>query len=237
MPFTSSLQFGNTTITYSVMFARRKTVAINVLPDQNVTITAPEGSEQADLEALLHKRAGWILRQQQQFASYAPQETPRAYVSGESYRYLGRQYRLKVIEGERETVQPERSLLYVTVTDKSDTKQVQEVLEQWYRDQAKKIFSDRLNMCFPRIERLGVPYPSLALRDMRTRWGSCSRSGLLTLNPKLAQTPMDCIDYVLLHELCHLKEHNHSKQYYQLLEQVLPDWRERRQKLNTFELC
>jgi predicted metal-dependent hydrolase len=72
---------------------------------------------------------------------------------------------------------------------------------------------------------------------MKTRWGSCGHSGRILLNPRLVQTPLSCIDYVILHELCHLKEHNHSKEYYQLLDQVLPTWRDRRQKLNQFECC
>jgi predicted metal-dependent hydrolase len=230
-----SLQFGNTTITYSLSFAQRKTAAIEVHPDLQVTIIAPEGSEPETIEAFIRKRAGWILRQQRQFLTYAPQETPRAYVSGESYRYLGRQYRLKVLEGPQDGVKQERSFIYLTVSDKNDTRHVRSIFEQWFRDEALHVFAKRLKTCYPRVERLGVPYPALSIRSMKMRWGSCSSSGLIVLNPRLVQTPLDCIDYVLLHELCHLKEHNHSKQYYQLLDQVLPDWRERRQKLNKFE--
>jgi predicted metal-dependent hydrolase len=235
MQLASSVQFGNTTIEYHLNFAQRKTVAIDVHPNQQVTITAPEGSEPAAIEELIRKRASWILRQQHQFSTYAPQEMPRTYVSGESYRYLGRQYRLKVLEGVQESVKQERSFIYVTVPSKNNPKQVQNVLEQWYRSNAKRIFDERLDICYPRVERLGVAYPSLTIRSMKTRWGSCSHSGLILLNPKLIQTPIDCIDYVLIHELCHLKEHNHGKRYYQLLNQALPDWRERRQKLNKFE--
>jgi predicted metal-dependent hydrolase len=237
MLLNSSLQFGSTTIEYHLSFAQRKTVAIEVHPDLHVTIIAPEGSEPTAIEDLIRKRARWILRQQKQFSTYAPQETPRAYVSGESYRYLGRQYRLKVLEGQHEGVKQGRGLIYVVVSNKHDTKRVQSILEKWYRDNARNVFYERLKACYPRIERLGIPYPSLALRSMRTRWGSCSRSGRIILNPRLVQTPLDCIDYVLLHELCHLKEHNHSKPYYQLLDQALPDWRERRKKLNEFEFC
>ena len=233
----NSLQFGNTIIEYHLNFAQRKTVAIDIHPDSQVIITAPEGSDPAAIEELIRKRARWILRQQRQFATYAPQEPPRAYVSGESYRYLGRQYRLKVLEAEPPCVKQERSFIYVTVPDENNTKQVQHLLEQWYRDRARRIFQERLDLCYPRVERLGIPYPPLAIRSMKTRWGSCGHSGRIILNPRLVQTPLDCIDYVLLHELCHLKEHNHSKQYYHLLDQTLPDWRERREKLNRFEFC
>ena len=159
----SSLQFGSTRIEYDVSFTRRKTIAIEVHPDQRVSIIAPDGSEPATIEALLYKRASWILRQQQQFSTYAPQEILRAYVSGESYRYLGRQYRLKVLEGQPEGVKYERNFIYVTVSDKNNTKHIQSVLEQWYRDEARHVFYERLKMCYPRVERLEIPYPSLSI--------------------------------------------------------------------------
>lgn len=232
-----TLQFGNSTIQYSVHFAQRKTAEIEVHPDRQVTIIVPEDCEPATIETLIRKRAKWILQQQQQFSVYTPHETPRLYLSGESYRYLGKQYRLKVLEGRPAAVKQERGFIYVTVANKGSSEQVQRVLEQWYRDRAREIFHERLERCYPRVERLGVPFPALAIRSMQTRWGSCSNAGLITLNPKLIQTPINCIDYVLLHELCHLKEHNHGKSYYQLLDQALPSWREHRQRLNMFEFC
>jgi predicted metal-dependent hydrolase len=238
MQANKSIQFGSTIIFYTVSFSQRKTAAIEVHPDQQVTIKAPVGSEPATIETLIRRRAPWILRQQRQFSTYAPyDEVPRSYTSGESYRYLGRQYRLKVLEGEPKGVKQERSFLYIAVADKNDAQQVQQILDQWYRDKAKQVFHERLRACYPRVERLGIAYPALAIRTMKTRWGSCTQSGLITLNPKLIQTPKSCIDYVLIHELCHLKEHNHGKHYYQLLGQALPNWREYRQKLNQFEFC
>jgi predicted metal-dependent hydrolase len=234
---TNSLQFGNATIQYRVHFAQRKTANIEVHPDMQVIVIVPENCEPATIETLIRKRAKWILQQQQQFSTYTPHEMPRQYLSGESYRYLGKQYRLKVLEGQQPAVKQERAFIYVTVSDKTNREHIQRTLEQWYRDKARQTFHERLGFCYPRVERLGIPFPSLAIRSMRTRWGSCSNAGLITLNPKLIQTPITCIDYVLLHELCHFKEYNHSKSYYQLLDQTLPNWREYRQKLNMFEFC
>jgi predicted metal-dependent hydrolase len=111
---------------------------------------------------------------------------------------------------------------------------VQKLLEAWYRAEAKRIFSSRMAACFPRLAHLQVAYPTLSVRRMKARWGSCSSTGNIILNLKLIHLPLECIDYVIVHELCHLKEHNHSKRYYRLLEQILPDWRERRAALNAF---
>lgn len=82
---------------------------------------------------------------------------------------------------------------------------------------------------------LDIPHPPLAVRRMKTRWDSCSRAGEIRLNPRLIQAPRACIDYVIIHEFCHLQEHNHGKRYYALLDRALPEWRELRQKLNSTE--
>ncbi len=97
------------------------------------------------------------------------------------------------------------------------------------------IFRERLDACYPKVEHLDVVYPDLAIRVLKSRWGSCSPRGRITLNVKLIQVPRAYIDYVVFHELCHLAEPNHSPRFYELLERVLPDWRERRERLNSFE--
>jgi predicted metal-dependent hydrolase len=230
-----SIDYGTTQIEYDVCFSRRKTLAIQVYPDQRVSVRAPHGSALDTIATIVGKRAGWIVKQQQRFASYAPPTVlPREYVSGESYRYLGRQYRLKVLDGTPEQVTLGRTDLFVTVRNK-EPQRVQRVLEQWYRTEAHRIFAERLQACFGRVDYLGVPYPTLSIRRMKTRWGSCGRNGRILLNLRLIQAPIESIDYVVVHELCHLKEHNHSKRYYALLDTAMPDWRERRQRLNAYE--
>lgn len=97
----------------------------------------------------------------------------------------------------------------------------------------KAVFQERLEACYPRVARFKVAYPALVVRRMKSRWGSCTAAGKITLNLKLIQMPKECIDYVVVHELCHLKEHNHSPAFYALLGKVMPDWEERKQKLNT----
>lgn len=231
------VQFGTSTIEYELIFSDRKTLAIHVYPDGSVVVDAPAGSEQDAVEQKVLKRAPWILRQQREFATYAsPNPLPRRYVSGESYRYLGRQYRLRVVEDAVERVVLSRGYITVHVKDSSDKKHIQGLLDDWYLSHAKRVFAGRLKVCYPRVEGLGIPYPDLAIRDMKVRWGSCSTKGRITLNRRLVQVPKDLIDYVILHELCHLKEHNHSTEFYALLERVLPDWKDRRQKLNQMKL-
>ncbi len=242
---TQSVQYGTTEIQYELMYAPRKTLGISVHPDLGVTVKAPQGTPLEEIEARVLKRAAWILKQQKDFERYLPHLPPRQYVSGETHRYLGRQYRLKVVasdtgvieseNGTGESVKRDRNFIYVYTSDKTDTDRVRDLLDDWYLAHAQRVFRERLDACFPKMEHVGIPYPQVTIRAMRTRWGSCSPQGRITLNVKLIKVPKSYTDYVIFHELCHLAEAHHSPQYYALLDRVLPDWRERRDKLNTFE--
>lgn len=229
------LAYGQESIVYELRYAERKTLSISVHPDLRVAVAAPVGTTVEEIEAHLRQRAAWIRRQQRRYETYLPHLPPRQYVSGETHRYLGRPYRLKVLAGDTEGVELTRSMLYVRLGDPKDTARVHDLLDAWYLAQARTVFAERLAACYPRVERLSAPYPELQIRTMSSRWGSAGPAGRITLNIKLIQVPKAHIDYVMLHELCHLVEPNHSPAYYRLLDRVLPDWRARREALNALE--
>jgi hypothetical protein len=172
-----TIRYGTTQIAYDVVFSRRTTLAIQVYPDGRVSVRAPQGCAAETIAGIVRKRAGWIVKQQHRFRSYAPPVVvPRDYVSGESYRYLGRQYRLKVLTGLPEQVVLGWTEMYVTVRQK-EPRQVQRVLERWYRAEAQRIFAERLAACWPQIAHLDVPFPTLSIRRMTTRWGAVAAVG------------------------------------------------------------
>lgn len=229
-----TLQYGTRTIEYELTYTSRATLAIHVHPDRRVTVEAPDGSDLALIEQKIRKRAPWILRQQRDFEHAAGEQPARQYVSGETHRYLGRQYRLKVIQSatRRESARMSRGRLLVYARDPGNTQRVKTLIEAWYRKQAKRVFQERLAVWYPKVARFGIDLPVVMIRQMKSRWGSCTESGKITLNLKLIQMPKECIDYVIVHELCHLKEHNHSPAFYAMLDKIMPDWRDRRRKLN-----
>lgn len=231
-----TLHFGDTAIEYTLTYAARKTLAIHVHPDRSVTVKAPAGSDFAAVEGFLRKRAPWILRKQAEFAALPPKQPPRRYVSGESFSYLGRHYRLKVSEGEREWVKLARGYLEVTTPNKANTAYVQAQVELWLRRQAQRHFHERVVALLPRFKPLALAEPELAIRAMKSRWGSCTGKGKITLNLHLMRAPRPCIDYVVVHELCHLVEHNHGKGFYALMDRVMPEWRKRREELKQVEI-
>ena len=129
------------------------------------------------------------------------------------------------------------AILHVETAVKSDTEQVRVQVQGWYRKQAQRVFPQRMDAMLPRFRRLDIPQPALAIKDLDARWGSCTDSGVISLNLKLMQVPKPYIDYVIVHELCHLIEHNHSQRFYLLLDRMMPDWRQRRKRLNACEVA
>ena len=243
MPYSSKtsvktfrVSYGNTTIEYALTYAERETLAIHVHPDATVAVEAPLESEFPEIEKRLRKRAAWIVKQQRNFRLYSVAFPPRKYVSGETHRYLGCQYRLRVIESDSppEIVRMDRGYITIFTFSKSPD-HVKKVLEGWFRQRAQTIFTEQVEKWIPRFERFGVKKPQVIVRKMKSRWGSCTAKGKITLNFKLIQVPKKLIDYVIVHELCHLIEHSHSNEFYALLSRIMPDWEERREKLNSFE--
>lgn len=226
--------WGTIEIPYSYQFSQRKTLAISVHPDLSITVNAPQGTDLDTIRQYVRRRGGWIASAWRDFEQYLPTQPPRRYLSGETHRYLGRQYRLKLEQGERESVKCLRGYLRVTTIDDPTPEQAKLLLDSWYRAHAKVVFTDRLLVCHKRVEREGILLPSMVVRQMGGRWGSFSSSGRITLNLALIKAPKDCIDYVIMHELCHFKEKHHGPRFWKLLHRFLPEFEERRKKLNLY---
>lgn len=208
-------------------------IKIKVHPDCRVEVLAPLSATASEVEEGVKAKARWIVKKLRVFQEQMTGVTPRQYVSGESHYYLGKQYQLKVFIAENEPVGVSlyRGVLKVTVRRK-DSVGVKNQLEKWYRVKAKELFNARLDVLIAQTLWLSEK-PKLRILAMRSQWGSCSPSGTITLNPKLVKASKDCIDYVILHELCHLAEHNHSENFYRLMKQVMPNWESVKLRLDS----
>jgi len=207
-------------------------IKIKVHPDSRVVVCAPNGTSDSEVLSAVKKRARWVYEKQRDFAAHLEYITPRKYVSGESHYYLGKQYQLKVEEtiGNCSSVKLLRGRLEVVAKGKFSTN-VKTQLDDWYRDNAKRIFERQLDTLLD--SALWVEgRPSIRIRHMATQWGSCSKNGLITMNPHLVKASVECINYVLLHELCHIAEHNHSERFYRLMSQVMPRWEDVKERLD-----
>lgn len=196
-----------------------------------MTVSAPRAFSEEEVTEAIESKARWVARQLDSFGEFHPLPTPHRYVSGETLTYLGRQYRLKVEQGVRAPAKLRGRYLHVVVPDRQDREAVWRVVQRWYRRRAEEVFGLYLGRCMEVAARHGAPEPLLVIRDMRTRWGSCSAAGRLTLNLKLVQAPVHCVEYVIMHELCHLVHQDHSAAFYRLLTRCMPDWKARREVL------
>ena len=222
--------FGGGRIGFRLKRTGRRTLAITVKPDTSVMVTAPLGVGVDAVKARVRKRAMWIRRQQGYFSRFLPKLPPRWYVSGETHRYLGRQYRLKVVEGPGESAKLRGKFIWVETDRKEESGRVRRLVEAWYVARAREKFSRSLTGSLARFHgRVGAP--QLRLRRMPKRWGSWTQRGVIYLNPELVLAPPSCIDYVVTHELCHLVHAAHGRAFYGLLRRVMPDWEERKYRL------
>jgi predicted metal-dependent hydrolase len=231
------VEFGSRKIPYRIKPSRGKTLRIVVLPELQVELFAPKAATDAQIKSLMNRKAAWIARTLDKLAGYQPLPAPKRYISGEIFLYLGRPYRLRVEAGKEKPPQLGGRCLWVYVENPQAVERVRRAVEAWSRGRAAEVMGAMLKRCFAVGARHGIPKPVMRIRPMRRRWGSLSRSGRITLNLHLLQTPMLCIEYVIMHELCHLRHPNHSKAFYALLTRFQPDWRRRKDILDRFRLC
>jgi predicted metal-dependent hydrolase len=227
-----TVDYGRQRIEYALRYSKRATLGIDVNPDLSVVVTAPTGSSDAAVQQRVEKRAAWIIEQQRFFETYLPAIPPRQYVSGETHRYLGRQYRLRIHAADADAVKLARGQLNVGLADVTKKDRVRALVTRWFRDRAEAVFGEQFAVWVEKARRLEIEAGGFQIRHMKNRWGSCTGEGRILLNPDLIVAPVISIEYVIAHELCHLKEHNHGAGFYRLLRDLMPDWEQRRERLN-----
>lgn len=226
------VQYGEHGIDVRLTRRDRKTLEIAVEPDATVSVAAPMDATLAAIESKIRRRAAWIRRQQRYFTQFLPRTPERQFVAGETFRYLGRHYRLKVEPHVQASVKMRGGYLVVQSHYPDNIDLTKGLVEKWYRHHAGLKFAERLAVNLERFPRPEAFRPSgIIIRQLDQRWGSMSRASRLLLNARLIEAPVDAIDYVITHELCHIAEPHHGPKFIALLDQILPDWRRRKQKL------
>lgn len=206
-----------------------KHINIKVKPNCDVVLTAPANTKETDIAYVLKKRAEWIDKKIAFYKEHQVQTT-KEYVSGENFCYLGRNYRLKVIESKREGVKLQRGYLQVFVKDTANSEKKKRLVKAWYLVKAEQHFQKAITKYQPIIKK---EIANIRIREMKTRWGSCNPvKSYINLNSKLIKKPTECIEYVIFHELAHLVHADHSPQFYNYLNLFMPDWKRRKSRLN-----
>lgn len=230
-----SVRLGTEIITYEVRRSTRRTLGISVEPDGRVSVSAPAGVPLEIIETRLARRGGWVLETLRNFERLRPRTPPRRFVSGETHRFLGRQYRLRVEPEEGRGVRLTRTHLVVGGLPPDEPKRISNRITLFYQREARRVFEERLKL---HAAQAGVAEPPrLVIQPMTKRWGSLSRTGrTLLLNRRLIEADLDAIDFVIAHELCHLVHRDHGPAFETLLTTRMPDWRGRKRALERWML-
>jgi predicted metal-dependent hydrolase len=230
---TSSIQYQNQEISFQIIRSQRKTLEIAVLPNQSIQITAPIHASLSNLNEKVKNRILWIQEQQQYFKQFETKQscTQKQYMGGETHLFLGKPYLLKLLNQAKKKINLKRKILEVS-NPSLDPNAIRTQILQWHRQQAQLIFNQILMEKAKQFQIQNLP--EIQIRQMKTRWGSLSKKGKMTLNLKLIHVPKACIEYVITHELCHQEHPKHNQAFYQLLSERMKNWAELKLKLEKF---
>jgi len=224
----SIINYGSTLITFNVQYSKRKTMTIVVKPNGEILAKVPESTSLEKIKEKIHKRASWIMKQKLYFKSFGEMTPERRYISGESHFYLGRQYLLRVMEGKPDSIKYKGRYFEIVCSNKSKAKRL---MNDWYRFHAKIKFAEIAEPIIHHFMKYNVQPTDIYIQEMNNRWGSCTNNGKMILNTELIKAPRPCIEYVIKHELCHLVYRNHTKAFYELLSNEMPEWEKWKNKL------
>lgn len=225
---------GDAKTRYQLHRSTRRTLEIAVLADGGIEVRAPHDLSVDRIEKRLRARSSWIRRRLLDRELSRPDLVPRTYQAGETHRYLGRQYRLSLLAGPRTAVRLVSGRLHVTVSNPGSAAAVRLALERWYLARAKEVLPVRLQSLLVLPAFHGLHPGAIRIQRMRQRWGSCSPTGRVVLNTDLIHLPVSLIDYVIVHELCHIRVAHHDERFVRLLARVMPEWRTRADRLARY---
>lgn len=205
-----------------------KNINLKVKPSGEVILTAPLEATDDHINHIIQKRKKWILKSIEYFNKHNKVEI-KEYVSGENFKYLGKNYRLKVYKNNEEKVLLLRGYLQIFIKDKTQYEKKQKMIDNWYKQKAELYFQKIIKNYTSIIQK---KVNTIRVRKMKTRWGSCNpNKSYINLNIELIKKPKECIEYVIFHELAHLIHADHSKSFYNYLNTYMPDWQKRKNKL------
>ena len=221
-------------ISYVLERKQVKNLNLRIRKDGSVFVSANDAVSFDEVDEFVCNKASYILDAVKRFnemALYKPQ--PKQYVSGETFYLQGRALRLQVSQAAKDSISSDCVCIYLKAKDVNDFEKKRRMVNRFLDSQCKTIFVEVMDELYPLFKKYGIEKPALRIRDMETRWGSClAKKGIVTLNKRLLEAPRNCIEYVVMHELCHFMHPNHSKYFYAFLSMLMPDWKERKQFLD-----
>ncbi|MDD5944501.1 MAG: SprT family zinc-dependent metalloprotease [Clostridia bacterium] len=210
-----------------------KNINIRITPEGSIAVSAPRNVPAKRVDAFVEEKAEWIFRKMADFEKSRESMPDRGFYDGKTLYYLGQEYRLTLTEGRRFSVQRTEDEISVTAAD-GDEERLRKKYINWLTEEARPVFEDSVTKMLEKVKEYNVERPEIYIRNMKSRWGSCnSQKKRIGLNVQLMKADTDCIDQVVLHELVHFICYDHSDRFYAVLDRLMPDWKERKNRLET----
>jgi len=221
-------------IEFKVIYSRRRTLGISVLPDSSVIVRVPYLTSYKTISRVIQQKAGWIIKHRDSYKEKEKSKLNGLYVTGEIHLFRGNESVLKIEKSSKAYIRFYDSTIELGLKKTDDARAINRLLYKGYKNEALIVFPDILSKVLKKYETQMFKPAGLVIRTMKRRWGSCSNKGIITLSTELIKLPDLFIEYVIIHELCHLKHHNHGREYYRLLSEVFPDYKQVRKELRRY---
>jgi hypothetical protein len=217
-------------IEFMVLYSARRTLGISVLPDSSVIVRVPYLTSKKTINRIVKEKSSWIIKHRDGYAG--KKSTPqRTFTDGEIHFFRGNECILRIEKSSKPYIRFQDGLIGLGLDRTGDTGSIKRLLYKGYKNEALKVFPRMLDKALIDYNVQSFKPAGLKIRTMKRRWGSCSNKGIITLSTELIKLPDRLIEYVIVHELCHLKHHNHGARYYKLLSELFPDWKQVRKEL------
>jgi predicted metal-dependent hydrolase len=221
-------------IEFKVIYSGRRTMGISVLHDSSVIIRVPYRTSDRAIARLVRDKSSWIIKHRDNYRIHNSSKSIKLYAEGETFLFRGVESVLKIEKSKKPFVRFSNSTIELGLQKTDDANAIRRLLYNGYKEQASALLPLMVNRMIERYEKQTFRPADLVIRTMKRRWGSCSNKGIITLSTELIKLPDLYIEYVIIHELCHLRHHNHSARYYNLLSELFPDWKSTRKDLRKY---
>lgn len=221
-------------ITYRVIFSGRRSISLIVSPDKGVIIRAPYGTSLKSIKRFVQEKSAWIKKHLEKHSELTRVNQGKKYTDGELHLYMGKEHQLKIIESVQLFVKISDGIIEIGTNNISDKLKIRALLDLFYVRQAKAYLAGRFEEIAGRLRNHGFFPAGFCVKTLKSRWGSCSFHGRITISSELIKLDPVFADYVIIHELCHLKHHNHGKDFYRLLGELVPDYKSIRKELRKY---
>ncbi len=223
-------------IEYKVIFSRRRTLGISVLPDATVVVRVPYRTSGKTIKKLVEDKSGWIIKHRDFFRNNHGKLPVKSYLNGSEHLFHGNKMTLNIQESGNPYVTFNGSNILMGIMNPASEVSVRNLLHKAFKNEALKYLPIMFYNINKKLSGYGLNPTGLVIRTMKSRWGSCTNKGKITLNSELIRLSDKYIEYVIIHELCHLKHHNHGPKYYDLLSLLYPDWKSVRREMKNYNL-